>query len=121
VHGWWDARTDGLVCPDCKTQILLQMERLTVTKINDLQIGDRFYKASDRKKVTMVKVDHTVKRTYYRTYRNFCIEAAVYDHHKGILKAVHERIIRPLNADTAVVFLRHETGTMPSDELTGII
>lgn len=97
------------------------MQRLTVTTIDELQIGDRFYKASDKKKVTLVKVEHDVKRTYFRTYRNFCIEAAIYDAQKGILKPIHERFINPLNKETPVVFLRHETSINSTDILTGII
>lgn len=44
------------------------MEAKTVTTINRLFIGDRFYKLSDAKKIVYERVKSDLKKTKYRTY-----------------------------------------------------
>jgi hypothetical protein len=119
VHGWWDARAQGLTCPDCRRNLnrnvpyretLLktkQMERMTATTISELKAGDRFYKISDKKRETLVKIEHKPKWTKYRTYKHFAFPAAIYDAQRGIItEAMMDHFVKPMAYDTKVVFLR---------------
>lgn len=70
------------------------MERNTPTTINQLRIGDRFYKAADKKKEVWQKVEHTVKITKYQTYAHFALKDGT-RHPEAISKT------------TAIIFLRN--------------
>jgi hypothetical protein len=82
------------------------MERMTATTISELQDGDRFYKISDKKRETLVKIEHKPKWTKYRTYKHFAFPAAIYDAQRGIITNAMEIFIKPMAWDTKVVFLR---------------
>lgn len=69
------------------------MERNTITKINALKVGDRFYKLHDRKKTVWTKTDHAPKKTNYYTYTNFA-------------NTDDKMYPEPFKHDTQVVFLR---------------
>ncbi|WP_346237745.1 hypothetical protein ABDK00_001545 [Niabella insulamsoli] len=71
------------------------MERNTITTVDKLQLGDRFYKANDKNKTVLTKVESEIKVTIYRTYRHFA-------------KTDKEKFPQPINANTRVVFLRNE-------------
>jgi hypothetical protein len=71
------------------------MERNTPTTIGELQIGDRFYKCSDKKKQVWEKVESEVKQTHFQTYRHFAKQPGM-------------RFPQPMNKATAVIFLRHK-------------
>jgi hypothetical protein len=82
------------------------MERNEKTTIHFLKTGDRFYKLSDNKKTVLEKVPHEVKKTAYRTYTNWAIDAK---YCKGRLTADQiEMYAKPINSETEVVFLRHK-------------
>lgn len=70
------------------------MERNTTTTIEQLAIGDRFYKAKDRTKTVLTKVEHETKVTKYQTYTQWA-------------KNDTEKYPQPMKSDTAVIFLRH--------------
>jgi hypothetical protein len=74
------------------------MERLTSTTVDKLCIGDRFYKAKDKAKQVWTLVPSKKVVTKYRTYSY----SALKDGTK------HSEFV---NADTQVIFLRHETLT----------
>lgn len=71
------------------------MERNTITTIDKLEIGDRFYKLNDKKKVCWTVVEAEKKTTYFRTYRFFAMKDG-------------ENFPTPTNKDTQLVFLRHK-------------
>lgn len=73
------------------------MERNKVTRMHDLQIGDRFYKLSDPQKKVWQKVSAPVKKTNYRTYKHFAREAGLPD---------KEIFTHAVMGQTIVVFLR---------------
>lgn len=70
------------------------MERNTVTTIDQLRVGDRFYKQSDRKKIVWEKVFHATKKTHFMTYRFFAKQ-------DGMLYP------EPIKKSTQLIFLRH--------------
>lgn len=70
------------------------MERHTVTTIDKLISGDRFYKASDKKKQAWQVVPGEVKKTHFQTYRFFA-------------KRDTDKHPTPINKSTPIVFLRH--------------
>ena len=47
------------------------MERNTKTTVGALQIGDRFYKCNDKKKLVCEKVESEIKKTHFQTYKHF--------------------------------------------------
>lgn len=61
--------------------------------IDNLAIGDRFYKVKDRNKIVHEKVEHAPLKTKYYLYRNWA-------------KADGERHAQAMKNDTEVVFLR---------------
>lgn len=71
------------------------MERNTTTTISHLQIGDRFYKISDRNKSVWTKVEGKVVITKYQTYKHWAIKDG--ERHADMFKS-----------DTAVIFLRSQ-------------
>lgn len=75
----------------------VKMERNTITTVGELHIGDRFYKASDKKRVVWEKVESEIKRTYYQTYKHFAITPG-------------ERFPVAMNKDSKVVFLINQNG-----------
>lgn len=86
------------------------MEKNTKTTIENLQIGDRFYKANDRHKTMFTKVQHESKVTHYQTYQHWALKDA-------------ERYPLAMKADTQVVFLRHVQATvngLQPQEQTGV-
>ncbi len=72
------------------------MEPKTATIARNLKVGDRFYKAKDRNKSVLEMVPHETKKTIYQTYKFWC--QGDYDKHPT-----------PINGDTPVIFLRHNT------------
>jgi L-rhamnose mutarotase len=70
------------------------MERNTATTIYDLQPGDRFYKANDKKKDVWEKVEHTMKQTNYQTYSHFA-------------KREEDKYALAFKSNTQVIFLRN--------------
>ncbi len=75
------------------------MERNTVTTIDQLQVGDRFYKANDKNKRMFQKVKagsngEKYVRTRYKTYSHFA-------------KADKELHPVMIERTTAVVFIRN--------------
>lgn len=71
-----------------------QLTRGQLTTAGNLSIGDRFYKASDKKKKVLQMVEHETKKTDYQTYNHWC---------QADDQIKPEAII----AKTPVVFLRH--------------
>lgn len=69
------------------------MQHLELTTISKLQIGDRFYKKTDRKKVKYTKVLHAAKETPYYTYTNWA-------------KADGNVAVLAFKFDSPVIFLR---------------
>lgn len=69
------------------------MERNTLTTIDKLNVGDRFYKVKDKNKTVWEKVAHEIKQTNYQTYSQFAT--------KG--KDPHTYAFRK---DAQVIFLR---------------
>lgn len=69
------------------------MERNTLTTIDKLQVGDRFYKANDKKKEVWEVVEHETKQTHFQTYRFWATN--------GKLKYPE-----PVKKNTVLVFLR---------------
>ncbi len=72
------------------------MERNTQTTIKQLQVGDRFYKANDKKKTVYTVVEAEVKKTHFQTYKHQALKDG--EQHPEYFKA-----------DTLVIFLRHKT------------
>lgn len=72
------------------------MERLTVTTIDKLQVGDRFYKAADRQKAVWTKVQHDVKITNFQTYKYFALKDG-------------SRHPEAISKTTSLIFLKHKT------------
>lgn len=70
------------------------MEKNTLTTVDKLQIGDRFYKAGDRKKELWTKVEAQKKVTYFQTYVHWAKKD----------KEVHPQALK---ANSPVIFLRH--------------
>ena len=70
------------------------MERNTLTFAKNLQIGDRFYKATDRQKTVLQMIPGETKVTFYTTYDLWCRSDT--DHRPKAIKS-----------DTQVIFLRH--------------
>ena len=64
------------------------MERLTVTTIGKLLIGDRFYKKNDPHKIVLTKMDVEIG--------------------KNFAKNDNEKFPKKYHADTEVIFLRHQ-------------
>lgn len=71
------------------------MERNTATTISELQIGDRFYKVSDRKKSVWTKVEKEPYSSGFQTYTNFALQDG--RKHTDAFKS-----------DTKLIFLRHK-------------
>lgn len=73
------------------------MERNTVTTIDKLQFGDRFYKANDNKKTVFEKVEHKTLQTNFQTYRFWAFNTTL-----------PSRLQCPeaLKRETSIVFLR---------------
>lgn len=78
------------------------MERNTITKVNRLNYGDRFYKVKDKKKKVFELIPGERKTTAFRSYGFFG-------------KADDELHPRPLDGKTDVVFLRHNEAANYSD------
>lgn len=72
------------------------MERNKLTTVDQLQIGDRFYKAGDQKKKVWTKVHNQAKVTNYQTYN-----------HWGVPDG--EKWPQALKGNSPVVFLRSAT------------
>jgi hypothetical protein len=70
------------------------MQKGTVTKVNRLNIGDRFYKLKDKKKAVYEMVPGEIKRTAFKTYGYWC-------------QADGDRYPKAINGKTEVVYLRH--------------
>jgi hypothetical protein len=70
------------------------MERNTATTVSKLQVGDRFYKKSDKQRLVWEMVAGQMKATHFRHYHYW---------------AQMDNMIRPqaLDGKTPVVFLRH--------------
>lgn len=82
------------------------MERNTPTTANQLKIGDRFYKLADKSRKPYEMVESDPKTTQYRTYKLFCIPAAIMD--APLLDDKKKRNqMEALLTGTPVVFLRH--------------
>lgn len=89
------------------------MERNTVTYINKLKVGDRFYRAGDKDRLVLEKVDHKVKRTNYQTYSHWAIPASIADRFRPDGEQLERQISlwgRALRAETQVVYLRSVEG-----------
>jgi hypothetical protein len=71
------------------------MERNTKTTMYHLQIGDRFYKVNDKKKIVYTKVESETKRTHFQTYKHFALKDG-------------ERFPDAIKSTTEVIFLRHK-------------
>jgi len=69
------------------------LKHLQLTTIDQLQIGDRFYKANDKKKHPYTLTECDAKKTFFRTYKYFATKDG-------------ERNPMPLVSTTQVVFLR---------------
>lgn len=80
------------------------MNRLQQTTIAALKVGDRFYKAADKKKMPLVLVDMPgkMKEKYW-----FC-EGFVYDH-KTLSDHHKVRNYKEIKHNVEVIFLRHES------------
>lgn len=79
------------------------MERNTITTMRELKIGDRFYKAADKKKTVYERVEHETTKTKYQTYQYWDLEGSL------LLKATNlERYAKAITGSTEVVFLRHK-------------
>lgn len=72
------------------------MNRGTLTIIEKLQVGDRFHRAGDQKKVVWTKVEHQTKVTNYQAYKHWAVKDG-------------ERYPQALKHNSPVVFLRHAT------------
>lgn len=72
------------------------MERNTLTTAKSLQIGDRFYKLADKKKMPLQMVAHKAKATKYQTYTLWCIP-----------DGRDKRYPDAIKGETEVIFLRH--------------
>jgi hypothetical protein len=71
------------------------MNRLTITTVDKLTISDRFYKAKDKSKSIWTLVPSKKLVTKYRTYKHSALKDGTR----------HPEFV---NAETQVVFLRHE-------------
>lgn len=69
------------------------MERGTRTTIDNLAIGDRFYKVKDGNRIVHEKVEHAPLKTKYCLYRNWA-------------RADNEKHAQAMKSGTEVVFLR---------------
>lgn len=78
------------------------MERNTMTTVDKLRIGDRFYRASDKNKTMWTKVEAPVKKTFFQTYR----------HHA---RKDGDKYAIDVRSDLQVVFMRH-TIPLPGEE-----
>ena len=99
------------VCP-CQTyanDLIINkiiMERNDKTTMYRLRPGDRFYKLADKKKTVFEKVEHETKKTHFRTYKHWAIDAK---YCRGTLTPDQiEMFGKPINGDTEVIFLRHK-------------
>lgn len=82
------------------------MKRGEETTAGMLQIGNRFYKKSDKKKRSYEIVDSEPKTTQYRTYKLFCIPSDVMD--AVLIDTKKKRTqMQALLSNTPIVFLRH--------------
>lgn len=81
------------------------MQKFEQTIAGRLKVGDRFYKATDKKKTVYEIVEGEVKNTHWRTYRMFCCPAVAMDNEymDARLKAYQNK---PIQSDTKVVYLR---------------
>lgn len=80
------------------------MKRNDLVTVVELKIGDRFYKATDKKKTVFEMVVGEKKQNHFRTYKYFCCEADLIERNP-IMK---DRSYKAINKDTQVVFLRHQ-------------
>ncbi len=71
------------------------MERNTNTTVSELEIGDRFYRPTDKKKTVWEKVRGENKTTHFQTYKHFAIA-------HGMTFPV------AMKKETIVIFLRHQ-------------
>ena len=79
------------------------MERNTITTMRELQIGDRFYKASNKKKTVYERVEHETTKTKYQTYQYWAVEGCF-----QLTTTSIERFAKAFTGSTEVVFLRHK-------------
>ena len=70
------------------------MERNTQTTVRQLKIGDRFFKASDKKRIPWQMVEADMKKTYFKHYHYWA-------------KLDNCTKPEPLDGATKVVFLRN--------------
>jgi len=75
------------------------MERMTLTTIDQLKKGDRFFLKTDKQKEVWEKVDSPAIITPYQTYKNFAITDKMLWMKHPIPKA--------FKSETKVIFLRH--------------
>lgn len=71
------------------------MERNTQTTVRTLEIGDRFYKATDKKKTVLEMIKHDPKTTKHQTYNYWC-------------KGDTDRHPQAIQGGTLVIFLRNK-------------
>lgn len=70
------------------------MKRFELTTAGALQIGDTFYKATDKTKSVYERIEGEAKKTQYATY--------------GVTARKHgNKFAEPMKSNTKVVFLRH--------------
>lgn len=80
------------------------MNKNTLTTVDKLQIGDRFYFANDRNRVVWEKVQHEIKSTHYRTYHHFCLLGTYADRVSDpVMRKNNSKGLQP---ETKVVYLR---------------
>jgi hypothetical protein len=77
-----------------------ELPKNKLTTIDSLEIGDRFFLASDKKKITWSKVQEAKKVTQFQTYTNWGLK----DGHNLPLA---------MKKETKVVFLRRPSATEP--------
>lgn len=84
------------------------MEKYTRTTIDQLRIGDRFYRLGDKRKQEWTKVIHKSNRFQLQSHTNWALKDAC-------------RYPLAMDTTTEVIFLRHVSITKEFDTITKII
>lgn len=86
------------------------MERNTVTTVYSLKIGDRFYRAGDKNKTVLVKVEHKFKQTNFQTYKHWVLPASIHDRTSTNDNTI-AKFATAIKSETSVIYLRSKEAT----------
>lgn len=87
------------------------MQSRTLTTINQLKVGDRFYVPKKTTREVFEIIHHQVTKTQYQTYKHWAVSAAVVDNPR-FDDAAKARLARAFKGETEVVYLRNVNQTI---------